>query len=134
MVHTMGDFVVAINFMLDELGVGHEVFRANVANIEPLVGKGSENLIKQALALVNNAQTAINYAAKFDTALASYQRHYRAINGLYDAKKSHAPVLAICGQVPSQEMGSDFFQEVDNDRLFADVAVFARTVTSASQM
>ncbi|GAA1891730.1 thiamine pyrophosphate-dependent enzyme [Lapillicoccus jejuensis] len=56
------------------------------------------------------------------------------LNGLYDAAKSHAPVLAICGQVPSEEMGSDFFQEVDNDRLFADVAVFNRTVTSASQM
>jgi pyruvate dehydrogenase (quinone) len=56
------------------------------------------------------------------------------LNGLYDAKKSHAPVLAICGQVPSEEMGSDFFQEVDNDRLFADVAVYARTVTSAAQM
>ncbi len=83
MVHTMGDFVVAINLMLDELGVGHEVFRANAANIEPLVGKGSENLIKQVLALVNNAQIAINYAAKFDWTLASYQRHYRAINGLY---------------------------------------------------
>ncbi len=56
------------------------------------------------------------------------------LNGLYDAKKSHAPVLAICGQVPSEELGSDFFQEVDNDRLFADVAVFAKTVTSAAQM
>ncbi|GAA4373397.1 thiamine pyrophosphate-dependent enzyme [Paeniglutamicibacter cryotolerans] len=56
------------------------------------------------------------------------------LNGLYDAKKSHTPVLAICGQVPSEEIGSDFFQEVDNDRLFSDVAVFARTVTSAAQM
>ena len=83
MVHTMGDFVAAINLMLDELGVGHEVFRANAANIEPLVGKGSENLIKQALGLVNNAQAAINCVAKFDWALASYQRHYRAINGLH---------------------------------------------------
>ena len=46
------------------------------------------------------------------------------LNGLYDAKKSHAPVLAICGQVPSEEIGSDFFQEVDNDRLFADVGAF----------
>src|SRR5690349_24944078 len=54
------------------------------------------------------------------------------LNGLYDAKKSHAPVLAICGQVPNEELGSDFFQEVDNDRLFADVSVFARTVTSAA--
>ncbi len=46
------------------------------------------------------------------------------LNGLYDAKKSHAPVLAICGQVPLAELGSDYFQEVDNDLLFADVAVF----------
>ena len=47
------------------------------------------------------------------------------LNGLYDAKKSRAPVLAICGQVPREEIGSDFFQEVDNDVLFADVAVFS---------
>src|ERR671920_2433188 len=46
------------------------------------------------------------------------------LNGLYDAAKSHVPVLAICGQVPREEIGSDFFQEVDNDALFADVAVF----------
>src|SRR5690349_933585 len=56
------------------------------------------------------------------------------LNGLYDAKKSHAPVLAICGQVPREEMGSDFFQEVDNDALFADVAVWCATATDASQV
>ncbi len=56
------------------------------------------------------------------------------LNGLYDAKKSHAPVLAVCGQVPSEEMGSEFFQEVDNDVLFSDVSVFTHTVTSAAQM
>ncbi len=56
------------------------------------------------------------------------------LNGLYDAKKSHVPVLAICGQVPREEMGSEFFQEVDNDALFADVAVFNRTVTSVDQL
>jgi pyruvate dehydrogenase (quinone) len=56
------------------------------------------------------------------------------LNGLYDAKKSHAPVLAICGQVPREEMGSDFFQEVDNDALFADVSVFNQTVTSVDQL
>lgn len=56
------------------------------------------------------------------------------LNGLYDAKKSHAPVLAICGQVPRAEIGTDFFQEVDNDKLFADVAVFCATVTSADQL
>ena len=56
------------------------------------------------------------------------------LNGLYDAKKSHTPVLAVVGQVPREEMGSDFFQEVDNDALFADVAVFCRTVTSVDQL
>ncbi len=56
------------------------------------------------------------------------------LNGLYDAKKSHAPVLAICGQVPREEIGSEFFQEVDNDRIFADVAVFSRTVSSIDQL
>ena len=56
------------------------------------------------------------------------------LNGLYDAKKSHAPVLAICGQVPREEIGSEFFQEVDNDQLFSDVAVFSRTVTSIDQL
>ncbi len=56
------------------------------------------------------------------------------LNGLYDAKKSHAPVLAICGQVPREDMGSDFFQEVDNDVLFADVSVFCHTVTDIEQL
>lgn len=56
------------------------------------------------------------------------------LNGLYDAKKSHAPVLAICGQVPTEHIGTQFFQEVDNDKLFADVAAFAHTVTNPAQL
>jgi pyruvate dehydrogenase (quinone) len=55
------------------------------------------------------------------------------LNGLYDAAKSRVPVLAICGQVPREEIGSDFFQEVNNDVLFADVAVFSATVSTAEQ-
>ncbi|MFF9607731.1 thiamine pyrophosphate-dependent enzyme [Streptomyces sp. NPDC014684] len=56
------------------------------------------------------------------------------LNGLYDAAKSHTPVLAIAGQVPLAELGSDYFQEVDNDALFSDVAVFRATVTSPDQL
>ncbi len=56
------------------------------------------------------------------------------LNGLYDAKKSHAPVLAICGQVPREDIGTEFFQEVDNDALFKDVAVFSQTVTHLDQL
>ncbi len=56
------------------------------------------------------------------------------LNGLYDAAKSRAPVLAVCGQVPLAELGSGYFQEVDNDLLFTDVASFRHTVTSTSQL
>ncbi|MGW3313700.1 thiamine pyrophosphate-dependent enzyme [Streptomyces sp. NPDC001073] len=56
------------------------------------------------------------------------------LNGLYDAAKSRTPVLAIAGQVPLSELGSDAFQEVDNDLLFRDVAVFRATVTDPDQL
>ncbi|RAJ46818.1 pyruvate dehydrogenase (quinone) [Kitasatospora sp. SolWspMP-SS2h] len=56
------------------------------------------------------------------------------LNGLYDAAKSRTPVLAIAGQVPSAEIGGDYFQEVDNDLLFRDVAVFRATVLSPEQL
>ncbi len=56
------------------------------------------------------------------------------LNGLYDAKKSHAPVLAICGQVPREDIGTEFFQEVDNDTLFEDVSVFNQTVMDTDQL
>ncbi|MEV7342261.1 thiamine pyrophosphate-dependent enzyme [Streptomyces sp. NPDC093544] len=56
------------------------------------------------------------------------------LNGLYDAAKSRTPVLAIAGQVPLSELGSDYFQEVDNDLLFRDVAVFRATITDPDQL
>ncbi|MER5375899.1 thiamine pyrophosphate-dependent enzyme [Streptomyces sp. NPDC002553] len=56
------------------------------------------------------------------------------LNGLYDAAKSHTPVLAIAGQVPLAELGTDYFQEVDNDSLFSDVGVFRATITSPGQL
>lgn len=56
------------------------------------------------------------------------------LNGLYDAKKSRTPVLAICGQVPREDLGTDFFQEVDNDAVFADVACYRATLMSPEQM
>lgn len=44
------------------------------------------------------------------------------LNGLYDAKKDHVPVVAIVGQSATYSMGSDFQQEVDLISLFKDVA------------
>jgi pyruvate dehydrogenase (quinone) len=45
-----------------------------------------------------------------------------ALNGLYDARLDHQPVLAIAGQQPRTALGSSSFQEVDLVSLFKDVA------------
>lgn len=83
MVDTMGDFVVAINLMLHDLGYD-PIDRAVVA---VRVGKGSENLVKSvlnhALAQQKRAQTAPEKIANFELALELYQQHYRIINGLH---------------------------------------------------
>src|SRR4051795_1334061 len=44
------------------------------------------------------------------------------LNGLYDAKLDHAPVVAIVGQQARTSLGSDYQQEVDLQALFKDVA------------
>ncbi|MBI70032.1 MAG: pyruvate oxidase [Phycisphaerae bacterium] len=56
------------------------------------------------------------------------------LNGLYDAKMDHAPVLAITGQIPRSEIGSNYHQEVNLDRLFDDVCVYNQTVMIPEQM
>src|SRR6201994_4104254 len=42
------------------------------------------------------------------------------INGLYDCQRSRVPVLAIAAQIPSAELGRNYFQETHPDRLFRD--------------
>ena len=44
------------------------------------------------------------------------------LNGLYDAKMDHQPVVAIVGQSATTVLGGDFQQEVDLANLFKDVA------------
>jgi pyruvate dehydrogenase (quinone) len=44
------------------------------------------------------------------------------LNGLYDAKADHQPVLAIVGQAARSAIGGDYQQEVDLQNLFKDVA------------
>jgi len=54
------------------------------------------------------------------------------LTGLYDAKVDRAPVLAISGQVPSKTKGRGAFQDLDLDRVFADVATYSQTVHAGS--
>src|ERR671936_1817999 len=46
------------------------------------------------------------------------------LNGLYDAKLDHAPVVAIVGQQKRMALGADYQQEVDLQVLFKDVSEF----------
>ncbi len=56
------------------------------------------------------------------------------LNGLYDAKLDHQPVVAIVGQSATFSMGGDFQQEVDLESLFKDVAhEYVHTVTQPEQ-
>lgn len=53
------------------------------------------------------------------------------LNGLYDARMDHQPVVAIVGQAATTAMGSQYQQEVDLQTLFKDVASeFCITVSS----
>ncbi|MGD8378310.1 MAG: thiamine pyrophosphate-binding protein [Gammaproteobacteria bacterium] len=56
------------------------------------------------------------------------------LNGLYDARMDHAPVIAVTGQVATAQMGHDAHQEVDLRTLFSDVAEFNETVTVPAQI
>src|SRR5881398_2288637 len=50
------------------------------------------------------------------------------LNGLYDAKLDHQPVLAIVGQQKRQSIGAHYQQEIDLTTLFKDAAGFVSTV------
>ncbi|MEU6357603.1 thiamine pyrophosphate-requiring protein [Streptomyces sp. NPDC047072] len=57
------------------------------------------------------------------------------LNGLYDAKLDHVPVLAIVGQTHRTAMGGSYQQEVDLHTLYKDVASdFVETVTVPEQL
>ena len=83
MVDTMGDFVVAVNLMLRDLG--YDAVDRDVVALR--VGKGSENLVSAVLNYAadqsNRAQAASEKIVNFEQALGLYQQHYRSINGQY---------------------------------------------------
>jgi pyruvate dehydrogenase (quinone) len=51
------------------------------------------------------------------------------INGLYDAKLDHAPVLAVTGMQATSQLGTFFQQEVHLDRAFMDLAAYNTAIT-----
>lgn len=60
--------------------------------------------------------------------------HVHLINGLYDAHRSGASVLAIASTCPSIEFGTDFFQETNVTKLFDDCSHYNQIATTPSQV
>jgi len=56
------------------------------------------------------------------------------INGLYDCHRSRVPVLAIAAQIPSDELGSGYFQETHPEHVFAQCSHFCEVVSQPEQM
>src|SRR4029453_18438762 len=56
------------------------------------------------------------------------------INGLYDCHRNRVPVLAIAAQVPSNEIGSGYFQETHPEHLFAQCSHYCELISQAEQM
>jgi phosphoglycolate phosphatase len=74
MLDTAPDFLVAINRMRADLGLTP----LTLTTITRFVGKGSENLMRSVLGIDFGPEAMEQH---FEQALASYFKHYRAING-----------------------------------------------------
>ncbi len=81
LVDTLGDFTEALGRMLADLGLP----AIGAAQVETMVGKGSEHLLRSVLnhvlALDQQAPAAMKVEAFYPQAWARYQHHYQAING-----------------------------------------------------
>jgi pyruvate dehydrogenase (quinone) len=56
------------------------------------------------------------------------------INGLYDCHRSRVPVLAIAAQIPSNEIGSGYFQETHPEHVFAQCSHYCEMISHPEQM
>jgi pyruvate dehydrogenase (quinone) len=56
------------------------------------------------------------------------------IQGVYDAQRRGAPMLAIASHIPSREIGTGFFQETHPERLFVDASGYCEMISQPAQM
>ncbi|RZT84270.1 pyruvate dehydrogenase (quinone) [Pseudonocardia sediminis] len=56
------------------------------------------------------------------------------IQGLYDANRSGAPVLAIASHIPSVQIGTGYFQETHPEQLFGECSVYCELISRPEQM
>lgn len=56
------------------------------------------------------------------------------INGLFDAHRSHAPVLAIASHIPGSEIGITYFQETHPEQLLRECSHYCELIANPRQM
>src|SRR5580692_5988948 len=56
------------------------------------------------------------------------------INGLFDCQRSRVPVLAIAAQIPSAEIGIDYFQATHPESLFKECSHYVELVSNPAQI
>ena len=60
--------------------------------------------------------------------------HVHLINGVYEAHRSHVPMLVIASTIPSDEMGMDYFQETNTIKLFDDCSYYNQMIMRPEQV
>lgn len=60
--------------------------------------------------------------------------HVHLINGLYDAHRSYAPVIALASTCPTAQFGTGYFQETDPTKLFADCSYYNQMAATPAQL
>ncbi|WP_062434612.1 thiamine pyrophosphate-requiring protein [Herbidospora daliensis] len=126
MTQTVGDYVVR---RLQEWGV-QQVFAYpgdGINGILAALGRADDvPRFVQSRHEEMSAFAAVGYAkfsGRFGVCMAtSGPGAIHLLNGLYDAKLDHVPVVAIVGQTARSAMGGSYQQEVDLQALFKDVA------------
>ena len=56
------------------------------------------------------------------------------INGLHDCHRSRVPVLAIAAQIPSAEIGTNYFQETKPEQIFLTCSDFCEVISTPEQI
>jgi pyruvate dehydrogenase (quinone) len=56
------------------------------------------------------------------------------VQGLYDAHRTGAPVLAIASHIPSGQIGTNYFQETHPQQLFAECSAYCELVSRPEQL
>lgn len=83
MVDTLGDFVAVLQLMLRDLPVPYSEYVVQSQVVERLVGKGSENLIRNVLRLADPQCAADTENGLYAMAWERYQYHYSHVNGQF---------------------------------------------------